>query len=92
MVEDSIHDRASAVKGLLESFRLERIVYLVVTLVSFVVLLVSALFALIRGSADPAELVGLFGASGAITYSSGRILRMWTDAVRVLQPALGKEE
>jgi hypothetical protein len=32
------------------------------------------------------EISGMFGSAGAITYSAGRLLRMWSDALRVLYP------
>ena len=89
---ENIKDRVTAVKDLLEAFHLERIVYLTVNLVSLSVLVVSAIVLLVRGTAQPTEVVGLFGSSGAITYSTGRLLRMWSDAIRILQPNLGKEE
>jgi hypothetical protein len=94
---ESIQDRVAAVKALLESFRIERIVYIVVNIVSLLVLIVSASVLLVKGirgtgTAQPTEVIGLFGSSGSITYSTGRLLRMWTDAIRFLQSNLGKED
>jgi hypothetical protein len=65
-------------------FRLERLVHLAVTSISLVMLLASAGLLLYRGQAGPAELTGLFGSSGLITYSAGRLLFMWNQALRLL--------
>ena len=66
-------------------FRLERLVYLLVTLFSVAVLLVCASVLLVKHTASYPEILGLFGSSGGITYSTGRLLRMWSDAIHILQ-------
>ena len=73
-----------AVERLTALFRLERLVHLIVTSVSLFMLLVSAGVLLYRGQAGPAELTGLFGSSGLITYSAGRLLFMWNQALKLL--------
>lgn len=76
--------KMDAVERLTRLFRLERLVHLGVTGVSLVMLLTSAGVLMFRGTAGPAELTGLFGSSGLITYSAGRLLFMWTQALRLL--------
>jgi hypothetical protein len=76
--------RMNAVERLTQLFKLERLVHLVVTSISLLMLLTSAAVLMFRGTAGPAELTGLFGSSGLITYSAGRLLFMWTQALRVL--------
>src|SRR5262249_39408722 len=76
--------KMDAVERLTRLFRLERLVHLGVTSVSLVMLLTSAGVLMFRGTAGPAELTGLFGSSGLITYSAGRLLFMWTQALRLL--------
>jgi hypothetical protein len=73
-----------AVERLTALFRLERLVHLIVTSVSLIMLMISAGVLLYRGQAGPAELTGLFGSSGLITYSAGRLLFMWNQALRLL--------
>ena len=65
-------------------FKLERLVHLAVTSLSLAMLLGSAGVLLYKGRAGPAELTGLFGSSGLITYSAGRLLFMWNQALRLL--------
>lgn len=73
-----------AVERLTKLFRLERMVHLAVTGLSLLMLLTSAGVLLYEGKAGPAELTGLFGSSGLITYSAGRLLVMWNEALKLL--------
>jgi hypothetical protein len=70
--------RIDAVRQLLELFRMERIVYITVTLFALLILLTCATMLNIKGAHEIA--FGLFGASGIITYTTGRLLRMWNQA------------
>lgn len=76
--------RMDAVERLTTLFRLERLVHLAVTSLALAMLLISAGVLLYKGKAGPAELTGLFGSSGLITYSAGRLLYMWNQALRLL--------
>ena len=77
--------KIAAVERLVKLFRLERLVYLVITSFSLVMLLGSAGFLLLDEERDRLEvLVALFGSSGLITYSLGRLLKMWDQAVGML--------
>ena len=91
---DSRRERLQSIKQLLDMFRLERVVYLAVTLISVSVLLTCAITLLLRKEAPSpyAAVFGLFGASGGITYSTGRLLRMWSDAIRILNPDWNQKE
>jgi hypothetical protein len=84
MTPPDITTRMDAVERLTNLFRLERMVHLVVTSLSLVMLLASAGVLLYKGQAGPAELTGLFGSSGLITYSAGRLLFMWNEALKLL--------
>lgn len=84
MPDSQLSSRVTAIKDLLEAFRFERAVYLSITMMSLFVLLGCAL-SLMFGSRDKTvEAIGLFSSSGAITYTTGRLLRMWSDALRIL--------
>lgn len=80
----AIAARMDAVERLTSLFKLERVVYLVITCVSLVALLISACMLLYKGQSGAAELTGLFGSSGLITYTAGRLLFMWSQALRML--------
>lgn len=84
MADNPLQSRVDAVRQLLALFRLERMVYLGVTCCSLGVLLACALLLLLRPQADVVAIVGLVSGSGGIVYTSGRLLRMWADALRML--------
>jgi hypothetical protein len=76
--------RVEAVERLTRLFRMERLVYLAITCISLMMLLSSAAILIWNKKAGPAELTGLFGSSGLITYSAGRLLVMWNQALQLL--------
>ena len=85
MPEAQLASRVSAIKELLEAFRFERAVYMAITLLSLFILLGCAMSLMFgRDKEGMVEAIGLFSASGAITYTTGRLLRMWSDAIRIL--------
>lgn len=84
MPPDNLSARMDAVERLTKLFRLERMVHLAVTSISLLMLLLSAGVLMYKGKAGPAELAGLFGSSGLITYSAGRLLFMWNQALQLL--------
>ena len=88
----SQRDRLRSIRQLLDMFRLERFAYLAVTVISVAVLLTCAIMLLVRKEAPYVAVFGLFGASGGITYSTGRLLRMWSDAIRLLNPQLTEKD
>lgn len=92
MAEQNLTEKIGAIRELLQIFKFERIVYLAVTIISLLLLLASAIALMIKGKAGSIELVGLFGSAGAITYTAGRLLRMWAEALRVLYPAAKEEQ
>ena len=81
---DSLDARLRAVERLVALFKLERMFHLTVTGCSLFMLLTSAGVLLYRNNADAATLTMLFGSSGLITYATGRLLRMWDQALAML--------
>ncbi len=90
-VDSSLAERLAAVERLIHLFRLERMVHLFVTSISLVMLLTSVALLLYRSGPDMVVLTGLFGSSGLIAYSVGRLLRMWDQALQVLQVSQGSK-
>lgn len=88
---DEIKKRMEVVRELTDLFKFERMVYLVVTILSLIMLMASALSLMIKDQAGAAELTMLFGSSGLITYSAGRLLFMWNEALKRLMPSDEKE-
>jgi len=79
-----LSERLDAVEKLIGLFRLERIVHLIVTTLSLALLLTSTAIQIYKGQAGRVELTLMFGASGLITYSTGRLLVMWNQALQVI--------
>lgn len=75
----------SDLERIIKIFKPERIAYLIITSISAVVLLVSAIFNLIAKGSDPAVLTLLFGSTGLMGFTSSRLLSMYNDALKILQ-------
>lgn len=89
---DYLQRRIDIIRELLYLFRWERRIYLLVTSVSLILLLFCTIDIIYKEQAEILEIVGLFTSSGGIIYSIGRLLRMWTDAIRLLLILVKKEE
>jgi len=82
-VPTPIEERVAAIKALLEAFKYERIVYLAVTILSLIVLFVCGISLLLKGESIT-SVIGMFTSTGAITFTAGRVLSMWNEALRVV--------
>jgi hypothetical protein len=67
------------------------VVYLTITLVSFVTLISCAVLIVVRENVGLLPVTMLFGSSGAISYTGARLLKMWSDALRFLLPVVREE-
>jgi hypothetical protein len=76
--------RVQVIAKLAHIFRFERLVYLVTTTTSVVILLVSAVFLIHLNAGNWEVIAGLFGSSGLIGLSLVRQLRMWDQAITLL--------
>ncbi len=84
VLSEDFDARLKAVERLTQLFRLERMVYLGTTCIALLMLLTSAGVLIARRQAGFAELSMLFGSSGLITYTAGRLLYMWNQALRMV--------
>jgi hypothetical protein len=80
--EDEQTRRLRLAKELLGVFKMERIAYLVTTLIAIVFLLSAAIILMSKESYVMA--LGMFGASGVIAYTIGRVLQMWNQMVNII--------
>ena len=80
-----LQQRLAAVKELTELFKTERMVYLAVTIIALSMLLITAASLILKGI-SLAELGLLFGSSGLLTFVTTRLLYMWNEALKVLNP------
>lgn len=84
----------NAIKELVSLFKIERMVYLIITLISVLILLGAAisLFLKSENQENTIEIMGLFGSTGGIVYSTGRLLKMWSEAMQLIQKVIRENE
>lgn len=81
------------IRQLLDLFKFERMAHLTVTCLMLVILLVCAVYTLRGDPGDFTVLGGFFAASGGlVTYTAGRLLRMWDQALQVVARHLDEED
>ena len=84
MADETLEERINAVERVMELHKPERIVHLIVTSASLVILLGAAGMMLYSGEASTAELGLMFGSSGMVTYTAGQLLKMWDRAISII--------
>jgi hypothetical protein len=87
VAEGDLKQRLDVARQLLELFKPERVVYLAVTILALVILITSAIVMLSKDN-SVITTTGLFGSSGAIAFTTGRVLLMWD---RMFTALLGSE-
>ncbi len=90
----ALRNRLEAVERLATLFRVERFVYLAITVISFLLLFGVAVRMFLQGTAQIAEWGLLFGSSGLITITANRVLQVWSQALRMVasEPIDGKSK
>lgn len=78
-----MEERVEAVRSLLRLFRVERYLYVLLSLGAVAAIGWSA-WQLMQRNSQPADLVGVFGAGGLISVGLGRLLTMWTQALQLV--------
>ncbi len=78
---EDIEVRVRAVKTLLEAFKLERVLYIIISCISVLILLSVPIYIIFQAPDKIEWVIGLFVPAGAITLSIGRLLKMWNQAI-----------
>jgi len=93
-MDTKLEKTVAAIKELVNIFKVERTVYLIITLISVLVLIITAVSLILRSDSqeNTIAVMGLFGSSGGIVYSSGRLLKMWSEAMQLVNKVLEKNE
>ncbi len=86
-----LNTKIEAIRSMLSMFRFERIMYIIVTLLSFLALLTCSVIMVFQGSKMPV-VVAMFGSSGGIAFTCGRLLKMWGDSMKLLAPSVKNED
>jgi hypothetical protein len=82
-----LDNTVKAIRDLVAIFNTERLVYLFITLLSLLILIGTAVWLIINSDSqkNTIAVTGLFMSSGGIMYSSGRLLKMFTQAMELIQ-------
>lgn len=83
MQDGVLQDRVSAVRELMRLFRAERIAYLIAAMASVGMILYFGLQILQR-DVSTSSLTAIAGSGGLISVGMGRLLTMWTQALRLI--------
>jgi len=87
MASSDLEERVAAVKEFTNTFKVERIVYVSITVVCLLILLASVAAALLRGKMGLVEVTPMFGSGGAVAFLSGRLIHMWNRSMDVISGA-----
>jgi hypothetical protein len=68
---------------LLNQFKIERYIYLCVTLISF--LLLGILICILFSEKDYSTILLMLGPTGIISFTFSRVLKMWTDCIELMK-------
>jgi hypothetical protein len=79
-----LNARYELVEKLTKLFRFERFIHLTITAFSLIILLIAISLMLYNKEAGTAELSLMFGSSGLVTYTGGKLLSMWDQALKVI--------
>lgn len=85
---DQIDQRLHAVERLIKVFALERYVNLAVSLVSFVLLIVLAIYNFLSTDETGQRWILTFlfaGSGGGMLWATSQFLKMWTQALQVIE-------
>ena len=78
-------DNITKVERLVKLFKPERYTYLIICSISCLFLIGCAILLIIRDIQSNIHIVlGMFGSSGIISYSIGKLLTMWKDAFKAI--------
>ena len=92
-IMSEIDKTVKAIKELVALFKTERTVYMIITLISVLILIGTALMLIVRSESqeNTIAVMGLFGSTGGIVYSTGRLLKMWSEAMQLIQKVIEKD-
>ena len=80
---DSTFNLKEVMEFLLNNFKLERYVYLAVTILS--IILLSIIVIILLKNQDYTNILVMLGPTGLITFSFSRVLKMWSDCIDLIE-------
>ena len=93
-MSENLSNTVKAIKELVALFKVERMVYLIITLISVLVLIGTAISLIYKSESqeNTIAVMGLFGSTGGIVYSSGRLLKMWSEAMQLIKTVIEQND
>jgi|KBSMisStandDraft_5_1062788.scaffolds.fasta_scaffold1632452_2 hypothetical protein len=92
LTPEEMRARIEAAKQITQLFNLERYVYVACCGIAVLLLLTNAVLMMMKGGTIDRTALGLlFGASGFITYSIGRLIFMWNRVVDLILSDAGAQ-
>jgi hypothetical protein len=85
-------DALLAVKELNDLFKVERFVYIGIMIVSVIIQLISTTYIAVTKDMSTPALLGLYGPSAGLFVGIARLLRMWSESMKLISHALGKDD
>lgn len=85
---DSTFNLKEAIEFLLDNFKIERYVYLAVTILSIILLLIIVI--ILFKNQDYTNILVMLGPTGFITFSFSRVLKMWSDCIDLIKTFISK--
>lgn len=91
-IENNVSTTVQAIREVNALFKGERIAYMVITIISAMVLIGSAIIMIANSESNEQymEITGLFGSSGAVVYSTSRLLKMYNSSMDLIKEVITK--
>jgi hypothetical protein len=90
--ETELDGKVRAIGQLLQMFKMERMVYLIITMLCVTILITCAIILLVKDLKNNLPVViGMLAAGGGVSITCGRLLKMWSDALQLLSSNKNEE-
>ena len=79
-----------AIREVVSLFRTERIAYMIITIISALVLIGSAVVMISKSNGQPQymEITGLFGSSGTVLMATSKLLKMYDSSMALIREVI----
>lgn len=90
----NVNMTVEAIKEVTSLFRGERIAYMVITIISAMVLIGSAIIMIVNSESNEQymEITGLFGSSGTVLYATSKLLKMYNSSMDLIREVITKNQ
>ena len=85
-----VNTTVEAIREVVSLFRTERIAYMVITIISALVLIGSAVIMISKseGQTQYLEITGLFGSSGTVLMATSKLLKMYDSSMSLIREVI----